>query len=221
MADLKKIVDNDEQEQEALERFIQLFDAPLNYLRENLDPVNAQHLIERYGEKSAEDVLENYITSDSARWQSFFLENEPDKFFNHMVELYEPIIKSCALQIKQKPDCSVEVYSLLSALHTNIGYPLNEAIELIEEGVKQYPDSAELHHRLGLACFHGYMGVREMAEQSKKPNLFEICVDYLDKSISEVNLALELNPDLDEEVTPQLELFEKRKNHALEILSRL
>ena len=60
-----------------------------------------------------------------------------------------------------------------------------------------------------------------MAEQSKKPNLFEICVDYLDKSISEVNLALELNPDLDEEVTPQLELFEKRKNHALEILSRL
>ena len=111
MADLKKIVDNDEQEQEALERFIQLFDAPLNYLRENLDPVNAQHLIERYGEKSAEDVLENYITSDSARWQSFFLENEPDKFFNHMVELYEPIIKSCALQIKQKPDCSVEVYS--------------------------------------------------------------------------------------------------------------
>ena len=209
MADLKIVADADEEEQRVLEEIIGLFEEPLEYMKENLDPVNSKRLRERYGNKSAIDIIVEYFQqlspAEMKEIESKDLEGEV------IMQLHAPLIKLSGLQIQLDPNCPASVYRLYGSFQTELDYPKAEAIELMELGTQKYSDDDVLHDYLGIAYFQAAMEAKDQKNITRQ-------IRYLENAVIAANKALELNPDIGKDVEARVELYEKRKSQAIRTL---
>lgn len=172
------------------------FDTVLAYLREHVDAQGTQELDAAYGNASALEIMCNVAaTTDMTNQMAV------------MKKAYGPLVKQCGKLLEQKPDASLEVYLMFSGMWGDGGYILSQAVPLLEQGLVQYPDNAQLHFNVGTM----YLSEADNSYFAKR---WDEVVQYVEIGSPYLEKARQLNPKLNNQAMRFLRTMRHRRNVA-------